>query len=80
MKGTQFMRNDIETREIADAELDNVSGGVAGVSVQGAVGPVAGGAQVGVADVALPVGLDTVTSALPQVSGVAGTVTGLAGL
>jgi hypothetical protein len=76
------MRNDkIETAEISDAELDNVSGGTAGVSVQGGVGPLAGGAQVGVEGVGLDgVGLGTVTSALPQVSGVTNTVTGLAGL
>jgi hypothetical protein len=78
MKGTQFMRNDIETREIADTELDSVSGGM-GVTLQGAAGPVSGGAQVDVNGVSLPVGLDTVTSALPQVPGL-GTVTGLAGL
>jgi hypothetical protein len=39
MKGTQLMRNDstprIETRELADGELDNVSGGSIGVSAEG---------------------------------------------
>lgn len=74
------MRNDIETREIADAELDAVAGG-AGVTVQGAAGPVAGGAQVGVDGLGLNgLGLDTVTSALPQVSGVTDTVSGITGL
>lgn len=76
------MRNDkIETAEISDAELDNVSGGTAGVSVQGGAGPVAAGAQVGVDGVGLNgVGLDTVTSALPQVGGVTDTVSGVTGL
>lgn len=75
------MRNDIETREIADTELDNVAGGVLGLSVQGGAGPVAGGAQVGVDGVGLNgLGLDTVTSALPQVSGVTDTVSGVTGL
>ena len=40
------MRSDftpqVETREIADSELDNVSGGVLGVDVAGAVAPVLG--------------------------------------
>lgn len=72
------MRNDkIETAEISDAELDNVSGGTAGVSIQGGAGPVAGGAQLGVQGVGLEgVGLDTVTSALPQVPGISGSVSG----
>ena len=73
------MRNDIETREIADTELDNVAGG-SGITVQAGAGPVSGGAQVGVDGVNLDgLGLDTVTSALPQVPGL-GSVTGLAGL
>ncbi|MDH6108333.1 hypothetical protein P3T36_004202 [Kitasatospora sp. MAP12-15] len=69
------MRNDfasqIETREIADSDLDNVSGGLAGVGVS-----VLGyGAGVGVGDV-----LGTVESIVPvsQVTGLLSGVTGLA--
>ncbi len=75
------MRKDIETREIADADLDNVAGGATGLSVQGGAGPVAGGAQIGVDGLGLNgLGLDTVTSALPQVGGVTDTVSGVTGL
>ncbi|MCB5182804.1 hypothetical protein [Streptomyces antimicrobicus] len=72
------MRNDIETREITDAELDAVAGGV-GIS-----GGLAGAVLGDVATV-----LDTVTSlgtvqaatALPgQVTGIAGVQVGVAGL
>jgi hypothetical protein len=39
MKGTQFMRNttpQVETRELADGDLDNISGGVGvGIGVDG---------------------------------------------
>lgn len=69
------MRNDftsqIETREIADGELDNISGGLAGAGVS-ALGL---GAHVGVGDV-----LGTVESIVPlaQVTGLVSQVTGLA--
>ena len=61
----------IETREIADNELDNISGGLAGASVS-ALGL---GAGVGLGDV-----LGTVESIVPvgQVTGLVGQVTGLA--
>lgn len=68
------MRNDftpqVETREIADAELDGISGGIAaGVTAAGY------GAGVGVGDV-----VGTVESVLPvaQVTGLVSQVTGLA--
>ncbi|RSS74777.1 hypothetical protein [Streptomyces sp. WAC06614] len=72
------MRNEIETREITDADLDAVSGGI-GIS-----GGLAGAVLGDVATV-----LDTVTSlgtvqaatALPgQVTGIAGVQVGVAGL
>ena len=75
------MRNDIETREIADTELDAVAGGTAGLSVQGGVGSVTGGAQIGVDGLGLDgVGLNTVTSALPQVGSLTDTVSGVTGM
>jgi len=78
MKGTQFMRNttpQVETRELADGDLDNISGGVGvGVGIDG----------LGLNDLiapltsVLPVGQVTglVTGATSTLSG----VTGLAGL
>ena len=69
------MRNDftpqVETREIDDAELDNVSGGLGalGLDVSGVVGSVVGT----VATVA-PIA----TSAASQVTGIAPGVTGMA--
>lgn len=69
------MRNDftpqVETREIADSDLDNVSGGVGlGVGVDGlSVGDIVGTAE-SVLPVSLP--LSTVTGLLPaQVNGLA---------
>lgn len=60
----------VETREISDSDLDNVSGGVLGVDVASVVSPV-----LAVADTVAPVSstLNTVTSALPApVSGLLG--------
>ncbi|MDH6120807.1 type A2 lantipeptide [Kitasatospora sp. GAS204B] len=72
------MRNDfasqIETREISDSDLDNVSGGIAaGVSALG----VGAGVNVGLGDL-----LGTVESIVPvsQVTGLVSNVTGLAGV
>ncbi|MCX4529423.1 MULTISPECIES: hypothetical protein [unclassified Streptomyces] len=72
------MRNDIETREIADAELDAVSGGI-GIS-GGLLGAVTG-------DVSTVLGtvtsLQTVQGALAvpgQVEGIAGVRVGVAGI
>ena len=72
------MRNDIETREIADAELDAVSGGL-GIS-GGLLGAVAG-------DVLTVLGtgtsLETVHGALAvpgQVTGIVGVNVGVAGI
>ncbi|UQX04052.1 hypothetical protein [Streptomyces sp. RerS4] len=72
------MRNDIETREIADTELDAVSGGL-GIS-GGLAGAVTGDVQtvLGVAT-----SLETVQGALAvpgQVMGIAGVNVGVAGL
>ncbi|MDH6129711.1 hypothetical protein [Kitasatospora sp. GP82] len=69
------MRNDftsqVETREIADNELDNISGGLAGVGVS-ALGIHAG---VHVGDV-----VGTVESIVPVATGLVSQVTGLAGV
>lgn len=73
------MRNDIpqiETREIADTDLDAISGGV-GIAAEG-VGSIAGqsvggGAALGVESAAVDSVAGTATGAL-------GTVTGMAGL
>jgi hypothetical protein len=57
----------VETREIADSELDNVAGGVLGVDLNSTLAPV-----LNVADGIVPVSgvLSTVTGALPgQVTG-----------
>lgn len=60
------MRSDftpqVETREISDSDLDNVSGGVLGLDVASVIAPV-----VTVADSVAPVSstLGTVTGALP---------------
>ncbi len=70
------MRNDftpqVETREIDDAELDNVSGGlgVLGLNVSGVVGSVVGTVD-NVAPVAAPT-LGSVTGLTPGVTGLAG--------
>ncbi|MEU7555921.1 hypothetical protein AB0B01_26935 [Streptomyces sp. NPDC044571] len=72
------MRNDIETREIADTELDAVSGGL-GIS-GGLAGAVLGDVYHVVNTVT---SLDTVhaATALPgQVTGIAGVRVGVAGL
>ncbi|MEU3776597.1 hypothetical protein AB0F11_26030 [Streptomyces sp. NPDC032472] len=72
------MRNDIETREIADTELDAVSGGL-GIS-----GGLAGAVLGDVYNVVNTVtSLDTVhaATALPgQVAGIAGVKVGVAGI
>ncbi len=75
------MRNDftsqVETREIDDADLDNVSGGVLGLHAAQTVGTVEG---------VLPLGLSQVTgnvtgTALGTVDGlVSGSVQGIAGI
>ncbi|MDI5966225.1 type A2 lantipeptide [Streptomyces sp. SL13] len=57
----------VETREIADSDLDNISGGVLGIDLNTTLAPV-----VGTLDGVLPVSgtLNTVTGALPtQVTG-----------
>jgi hypothetical protein len=61
----------VETREIADSDLDNVSGGVLGLDVAGVVAPV-----LGLADSVAPVSgtVSQVTGMLPQQA------TGLLGL
>ncbi|MEV6669038.1 hypothetical protein [Streptomyces sp. NPDC051162] len=72
------MRNDIETREIADAELDAVSGGVS--LSGGLVGAVTGDVHTVLGTVT---SLQTVQAAqaLPgQVEGIAGVQAGVAGL
>jgi hypothetical protein len=73
------MRNDfssqVETREISDSDLDNVSGGVGllGLDLSSATSPV-----LGAAESILPV---NITQTVSQVSGlVPAQVTGLAGL
>ncbi|MDT0379173.1 type A2 lantipeptide [Streptomyces sp. RKND-216] len=71
------MLNDkIETAEIADAELDQVSGGV-GVAAEGVVGvagtELGGGVSAGVDGL----GLDALP--VPGLDGVTGTVSGLTG-
>ncbi|CAM5633745.1 hypothetical protein SAVIM338S_06092 [Streptomyces avidinii] len=70
------MRNDLETREIADTELDAVSGGLISVS-GGLVGAVTSDVSnvVGVVG-----GLDTVQAATGLVSNVPGLVTGITGV
>jgi hypothetical protein len=70
------MRNDMETREIADAELDAVSGGI--VSVNGGL---AGAVTSDVTNVLGTVGgLQTVQTATGLVSGVPGLVSGISGV
>ncbi|QNA71700.1 type A2 lantipeptide [Streptomyces sp. So13.3] len=71
------MRNDftpqVETREIADSDLDNVSGGV-GVGVGVGVDGLSASSIVGTVESVLPVSLplSTVTGLLPaQVNGLA---------
>lgn len=70
------MRNDIETREIDDTELDAVSGGIISVS-----GGLAGAVTSDVNDVVGVVGsLHTVQAATGIVSHVPGLVTGITGV
>ncbi|MEU9162302.1 hypothetical protein AB0D29_18765 [Streptomyces sp. NPDC048424] len=70
------MRNDIETREIADTELDAVSGGIISIS-----GGLAGAVTSDVSGVVGVVGsLNTVQAAQGIVSHVPGLVTGLTGV
>ncbi|WP_329389850.1 hypothetical protein OG625_37390 [Streptomyces sp. NBC_01351] len=70
------MRNDIETRELADDELDAVSGGIISVS-----GGLAGAVSSDVTDVVGLVGsLDTVQAATGLVSHVPGLVSGITGV
>lgn len=64
------MSDFIETREIADADLDNVAGGVLGLDVSGVVSPV-----LGTLDTVAPVSgtVAQVTGLLPaQVTGLLG--------
>ena len=64
------MSDFIETREIADSDLDNVAGGVLGLDVSGIVSPV-----LGTVDTVAPVSgvISQVTGAgPPQVSGLLG--------
>ncbi|MFD9409323.1 hypothetical protein ACFWBN_20215 [Streptomyces sp. NPDC059989] len=70
------MRNDIETREIADTELDAVSGGI--ISVHGGL---VGAVSSDVNDVVGLVGsLNTVQTATGIVSHVPGLVQGITGV
>ncbi|MFE2165620.1 hypothetical protein ACFXB3_11195 [Streptomyces sp. NPDC059447] len=70
------MRNDIETREIADDELDAVSGGIISVS-----GGLAGAVSSDVNDVVGLVGsLHTVQAATGLVSHVPGLASGITGV
>ncbi|MFD5328472.1 hypothetical protein [Streptomyces sp. NPDC127092] len=70
------MRNDIETREIADTELDAVSGGV--ISVNGGL---AGAATSDVTNLLGTVGnLQTVQNVEGLVNGVPGLVQGVTGV
>ncbi|MEW2585240.1 hypothetical protein [Streptomyces virginiae] len=70
------MRNDIETREIDDTELDAVSGGIVSVS-----GGLAGAVTSDVTNVVGVVGsLHTVQAATGIVSHVPGLVTGVTGV
>ncbi|MFD5409340.1 hypothetical protein ACFV4Q_12500 [Streptomyces nojiriensis] len=70
------MRNDIETREIDDTELDAVSGGIISVS-----GGLAGAVTSDVSNVVGLVGsLGTVQAATGIVSHVPGLVTGITGV
>lgn len=75
MKGTQFMRNttpQVETRELADGDLDNISGGVGvGVGIDG----------LGLDDLIAPISnVLPVGQVTGLVGGVTNTVTGLTGL
>ncbi|CAM5327344.1 hypothetical protein [Streptomyces avidinii] len=70
------MRNDLETREIDDTELDAVSGGL--ISVSGGLG---GAVTSDVSNIVGVVGsLNTVQAAQGIVSHVPGLVTGLTGV
>ncbi|MET9322977.1 hypothetical protein ABZX75_22680 [Streptomyces sp. NPDC003038] len=70
------MRNDIETREIADAELDAVSGGIVSVS-----GGLAGAATSDVSSIVGVVGsLDTAQAAHGLVGHAPGLVSGITGV
>ncbi|MGW7436439.1 hypothetical protein [Streptomyces sp. NPDC054849] len=70
------MRNDLETREMADSELDAVSGGI--VSINGGLG---GAVTSDVSSVVGVVGsLDTVQAATGLVSNVPGLVSGITGV
>lgn len=70
------MRNDIETREIDDTELDAVSGGIISVS-----GGLAGAVTSDVSGLVGVVGsLDTVQAGTGIVSHVPGLVTGVTGV
>lgn len=70
------MRNDLETREMADSELDAVSGGI--ISVNGGL---AGAVTSDVSDVVGVVGsLHTVQAAHGLVSNVPGLVSGITGV
>ncbi|MCJ1675991.1 hypothetical protein MTF65_01155 [Streptomyces sp. APSN-46.1] len=70
------MRDNIETREIDDTELDAVSGGV--ISINGGL---AGAVTSDVSSVVGVVGsLDTVQAAQGIVAGVPGLVTGITGV
>lgn len=70
------MNDKIETAEIADAELDAISGGV-GIAAEGGVAGVTGGVAVGVEG--LPAVSDVTGTVTGLASGVTGTATGLAG-
>ncbi|MFG2666538.1 hypothetical protein ACGFY6_20135 [Streptomyces sp. NPDC048387] len=72
------MRNDIETREIADAELDAVSGGL-GIH-GGLAGAVLGDVNTVVGTVT-SLGIVQAATALPgQVAGIVGVNVGVAGI
>ncbi len=70
------MRNDLETREMADSELDAVSGGI--ISINGGLG---GAVTSDVSNLVGVVGsLDTVQAATGLVSNVPGLVSGITGV
>jgi hypothetical protein len=63
----------VETQEIADADLDNVSGGLVGDTVSGLVGTVSGLVNVG----GVTGTVDSVVDPMVNTSAVTGIVSGL---
>lgn len=78
MKGAHIMRNDIETREIADTELDAVS---AGLGISGGLAGAALGDVYTVVNTVTSLNTVQAAQALPgHVAGIAGVNVGVAGL